>query len=344
VIRTIGLLLVAASASSVDVSGQEPPRVTLTRVAVSADTVELGDRFEVVLDLTVAPRSVAYVPDSLQGSGFEPFGPVQWSADPTDDGGVELSLRYPLIAFEVGVVTVPGFDVFAADAEEGRAIGSVSEGAVVGSFEAFVDGVSHVPSARMTSVPPQQIWVASVLHLDDMTHAIVPRPPADVAGGDRSWPATVLTLLFGATILSVAAVSLKDWHEARREGPPPVAVPPRSRALASLDALLDEGLHRTGRMREFFDRSSSIVRRYVEPMDDRWSPAWTSSELMSGLSKRASSLGAPTTGSLEEEMYEAERVKFGGLRPTPEVAEEHVSRLRLWIVDAPEPTPLEERE
>ncbi len=339
---TRGLVIVSVvlgAWSPLAISAQDVPRVTVTRVAVSADTLELGDRFEVLLDLRLAPGSVAYVPDSLSGPGFEPFGPVQWSVDPMNDGGAVLSVRYPLIAFEVGEVAVPGFDVFAADAEEGRAIGSAAAGSPVGSFEVFVEGVSRVPSARLTSVPAQEVWVASVLQLDDMTHAIAPRPPADVAGGDRDWPATVLTLLFGFTILTIAAVSVRDWSDARRKVAGAGVTSPRSVALTSLDALLDEGLHRSGLTREFFDRSSAIVRRYIEPMDARWSPAWTSSELMRGLTGRESSLGAPDAGSVADEMHSAEAVKFGGVRPDPDAAETHVRRLRHWIEATPADDP-----
>jgi hypothetical protein len=330
--RSVSVALwIACAGAPLVAEAQAVPRITVNSARMSADTIALGDRFEMSIDLSVGPGSVAFFPDSLQGPGFEPFGPAQWSVEPGADGRALLSVRYPLIAFQVGTVTVPEFDVFAADAGEARAAGLAREGAIAGSFEAFVEGVDRVPSARLRSVPSREIWVASVLLLDEVTQGVAPRPAADVAGGDRSWPATLLTLLFGLTIVAVAGVSLREWSETR-SGPTEVSIrSPRSEALEQLDALVSEGLHRSGQTRDFFSRSSRIVRRYVESMEVRWGPAWTSTELMEDLAELGTSVTTPDPAPLEQEMDLAEAVKFGGRRPEVEGAEAHVTRLRGWI-------------
>jgi hypothetical protein len=319
---------------------QTMPRLTVRSIALSADTIDIGDRFQLDMSIVLAPGSVAFLPDSLVGRGFEPFGPVEWTARASEDGTTELEVTYPLIAFQVGTVTVPEFEVFAADAAESTSRGMTSADVAVGDFETFVDNVAMLPSARLRAVPPQDIWVASVLILEDQEYGIVPRPAADVAGRNRNWPATALTLLFSTGLLAISAVTLRDWStdRAAHRSPPPS---PRAAALAALDDLLAEGSGEDPRA--FFTASSEIVRRYVETFDGRWGPPWTSTELMLGLhARRGDAAGTGTFGAsvpdpapLAREMAFAEAVKFGGARPESATSEGHVRALRSWIESAP---------
>ena len=325
------------------------PRIAVQSASVSADTVLLGDRFSLQVVLRLSEGSVAFLPDSLMGRGFEPFGPVTWESTDHPDGGIELVATYPLIAFEVGDVEIPEFEVYAAASTDGTRAGVVEPEQPVGHFDTFVDNVRLVPSARLTAVPARMIAVASVLHAEDMEYGIAPRPVADVAGGDRNWPATLLALFFGIALLSVTGVSARDWAVARGQVviPPPS---PKARALAELDALAAEGLPATGGERDFFIRTSEIARRFVESFEDQWGPSWTGTELMDGLTAYASGPAArgeapralPDTTPVRDEVTAAERVKFGGERPGAEGAEGHIGRLRAWIEavpDDPESTP-----
>jgi len=330
--------LVALAAPLGHAAAQDGPRITVTRASLSTDTIALGDRFELEVAVRLTPTSVAFLPDSILGRGFEPFGAVTWTSTTLADGGAEVTATYPLIAFEVGTVEVPEFEVYAADVEESARAGMTRGDEPVGSFGTFVDNVEMVPSARLRMVPAQQIWVASVLLLDDMEYGITPRPAADVAGGNRNWPATVLALFFGAALLGVATVSVRDWAATRSAAaatPPPSA---RTSALQALDELLASELLGAGRTRDFFARSSEIARRYVESFDSRWNPAWTGTELMQGLGQRAAAepLPAPDPEPLRNEVTAAEEVKFGGARPDADASEEHVRRVREWIAAVPE--------
>ena len=107
-------------------------------------------------------------------------------------------------------------------------------------------------------------------------------------------------------------------------------------ALRALDELAAGPLLAEGRTREFFTRSSEIARRYVEGFEARWGPAWTGPELMDDLTRR-SLAAAPAPAPLRPDLEEAERVKFGGVRPAPDLAREHVDRVRAWIAAAPPP-------
>lgn len=316
------------------------PRATLAQatpvrdVTLSADSIGIGDRFELRFTLVLPEGAVAFLPDSLETGAIESFGPVEWTASEVATGGLELAVSYPLIAFQTGSVEVPELDVFAAPAAEAATAGLAAPGDAVGSWQAFRESPAAVPSARRLTIPEHRVRVSSVLALDDLTTQLAPRPPADVSGGDRDWLSTTLATLFGVLLAGVTVVSARDWMRAERAtgfAPPP---DPRTRALEALDALIEEAPHRDGRMRVFYGRWSDVVRRYVEGFAPEWGPSWTSTELMADLqgAKRSVAVArALSADAIAAEMRLAERVKFGGLRPDVEAAEAHWRAVRDWV-------------
>ena len=319
---------------SVHLSAQTSP--TIHDVGLSADSVEIGDRVDLSFTLRLPEGTVAFLPDSLAAGAVEPFAPVEWTAEETADGAIRLSVLYPLVVFGTGPLTIPEVDLFVAPAEDAIAAGLASMGDRVGSWDSFREAPSAVPSARLLTVPGQSVQAASVLVLDDITTQIVPRPPADVSGGSRDWASTALVAFFGLLLVGVATVSTRDWMASRADDPPP---PPSARdeALAALDALLEEGLHREGRVQAFYVGWSDVVRRYVEDFADDWSPAWTSTELISDLQGRRRGVAierALTADAIAVEMRLAEEVKFGGLRPDADTAEAHLRGARDWIASS----------
>jgi hypothetical protein len=323
----------AQDASARSASARNAARLTVLDASASTDTVSIGDRFELLLTIDLAPGSVAFLPDSLVGRGFAPFAPVTWTKTGRQSTGLRLNVVYSLIAFDVGPVEIPEFEVYAADARQSVSAGLSTAGALVGSFEGFVANPASVPSARLRTVDAQRVYVASVLLMEDVSAGLQPRPAADVSGADRNWLWTLLMLTFGGLLAGLIGVTTRDL--AKRDPVAPVAPSPRSAALDALDELLSGGAHRDGRVREFFSRSSEITRRYVEAFDARWGPAWTSTELMDGLKEQPS--GQATTG-LDTEMASAEAVKFGGRRPESESAEDHWRAVHDWIEQTAEPS------
>lgn len=317
----VGSLLPAA------VRAQVVPRLTVDSTHISADTVGLGDAVDLRLWISMAPGSVLFLPDSLHAPGFEPLGPMRWSAD-RERSTVEVT--YPLIAFQIGDLVVPEFEVYGAAREEGVAAGMASTGDLVGNFDSFVDGAEHVPSARLRTVPPHGLWVGSVLIVEDASGGLRPRPPADVAGGSVSLLPLLLGLASAAALAWALIVGIGAWR--RERAATLAAVSARDAALAALAELRDSGAHREGRTHDFFTRSSEVVRRYVETLRAIWGPAWTSTELMEEL---RSTPDGTRSDELTREMAGAEAVKFGGRRPDPEEAESHLDVLYEWVEKRP---------
>lgn len=344
VLVTIPALAVVAGPHSVGAQSaptqSAPPQSALRQsapvesVALSSDSVEIGDRFDLHLVLRLGAGDVAFFPDSLEGPGVEPFEAVSWTSDSRPNGSTLLTVSYPLLAYQTGPVLVPDFDVFVAPRAEAVAADFAGDSDLVGSWDAFRESPASVASVRLLPVPPQQVMVATVLGLDDITTQITPRPPADLSGGNRDWLSTFLVAVFGVLLVGVTASSTRDWLRLRAMGPPVPPPTPKERALTALDELAASGMHGDGRVRDFYAGWSEVVRRYVEGFEAEWGPAWTSSELMADLQGPRRSLAAERSVGPEEIagiMRTAEEVKFGGVRPDPETALGDLDHARSWI-------------
>lgn len=327
----LGLVLGGRDRSVLAAPQQASP---LQSVTLSQDSVEIGDRFDLLLELRMGPEQVAFFPDSLAAPGVEPFEGVAWTSEAGADGGILLTVTYPLLAYQTGPVLLPDFDVFIAPRGEAVEADYASEEDVVGSWDVFRAAPGRVPTVQLLPVPPRQVMVATVLGLDDITTQITPRPPADLSGGDRDWIATLLVGLFGVLLSGVAVTSTRDWMRYRAMVPPPPPPTPKEQALSTLAEVEASGMHADGRLRDFYAEWSEAVRRYVESFQAAWGPAWTSTELMTDLQGHRRSVAVAASMGPEEIagiMRAAEEVKFGGRRPEPEVALGHLRQARAWI-------------
>ena len=332
----VGTATVAAQA----VDGGEQTQVSIS-ADLSADTVAIGDAFELHVTLMLPPGRTAYFPDSLEAAdGFGPLGRVEWTAEPASDGSSLLSLAYPLVAFDVGIVTTPEFEIFTGPTPPSDAsntplrTNTARAGNIVGSWDSLRDELGRqgqTSSLERIAIPSQRLWVASVLLLDDITQGLEPRPAADVTGGNWHWPSLIFIVastfaLGGVLMLSVGDLIGRDAElgaDAHARSLSPLEV-----ALDAMDRLLASGLHSDGRVKTFYAHSSDIVRRYVETWDSVWGSAQTSTELMRVLDHRATERADP---GLLAEMRSAETVKFGRRRPDAAAAETHAKKLRTWI-------------
>jgi len=316
----IGVFLIASAMLVTASFAQEGAAVSL-----SADVVPLGRIVELRVSVWVPPGSAVYFPDELPGTdALESHGAVKWAAAPVRDGA-QLTLTYPLIALGNGKVPTPDFDIRIGPAG-GAATGPALPGAsVIGP--ASLNSTAKV----LAHIAPAEVRVASLFELEGVLGGVGPMPPSDVVG--RDWPAAaIIILLIGTSwFLALQAGAIGRWRARLAQVRMP-AVPSmeetRRTALGELDDLLALGLHTTGRMREFYARTSHIVRRYVEAFDARWGPNLTSTELMRELS--AAESGAPVD-VLRAEMSEAEVVKFASVEAEAAAAEAHWRKVRRWV-------------
>ncbi len=339
--RQLGIALALLASGAAAGEGQVEESGA-SSVSLSADTVGLGDVFELRVTLRVPPRRVVYFPDSIVGvDGLESFRPVQWEAQPVEGEGADLTLTYRLIAFKVGIVSVPGFEVLTAPVADlaangdGDRRGVLPGGSVVGALsEVRGAGGSDVSYGR-SAIPSQRVWVASALMLEDIAGGLEPRPPADIVGSSWDWSSLVPVLVLSVLLIVVLAVTVWGWLWDRRmetAGTEAASVDsPEScwlEALDELDRVLGLGLHTQGRMDEFYTRSSGTVRTYIESLDPTWGSSLTSTELMARLEAQ---INGRASRDLRTAMRIAEIVKFGCLRPDGVAAEEHWRALRDWV-------------
>tara|TARA_B100000029_G_scaffold83979_1_gene74757 strand:+ start:2780 stop:3811 length:1032 start_codon:yes stop_codon:yes gene_type:complete len=304
--------------------------------SLSADTVGQGDVFELYVEVRVPSGSAVYFPDTVPSAfGLESFRTVDWKSEAFGDGGM-LRLIYPLIAFQVGLVPVPGLDVFVGPATgiEGP---SFHTGSVIGEWsgvtsDSGLEALERVPVAR------QAVWIASPIHPDDISAGLEPRVPSDVLGANWDWPSLILivslSIVFLIAITPLVMKMLTDQGGQEELLDASLGLDPAlarwQAALDELDQILSLGLHLNGDMEEFYGRSSRAVRTYVEALDAAWGPSFTSSELMVQLRRGINGSAVNLYGSMDM----AEVVKFGRLRPDADAAERDWRVLRNWVKES----------
>jgi len=319
---------VAVSATALSAQSARPVTVSL-----STDTIEMGDLFELHVSISVPPASIVYFPDTLAATvNLESAAPVRTLAEASEDGGARLTLIYPVMAFGVGTLPVPGFDVLVAPRGDQAGGPELPGGSFVGAWS---DVPPRTGSATLTRIPRRAVWVVPVFTPADFMAGIEPMPANDVVGGAWNWPSLALALLFSSVLAVTVVSTTKEWisrhggEGVAREDPTLEAL--RQRALRRLDDLFAEGLHARGQPLDFYTRSSGIVRSYVEAMDGEWAPHLTSGELMARLRARC---GEEAAGALPGQLGTAEVVKFGRLRPDTDAAERHWRQLRDWVEES----------
>jgi hypothetical protein len=302
--------------------------------ALSADSVAMAEVFDYAVRVPVPAGSIVYFPDSVPATpDVESFAPVRWDAERAEGGGATLVLTYPLIPFREGFVTIPAPDVFVVPREDGDEGERLPGGSLVGAW-------SDAPRALRfaTDIPSQRVWVRYVYTSQDIVDGLAPQPPRDVMGFSWSWPSIALVLLFSSVIGGAVTTTTRGWLATRQAPARPTSAGPPSLADARLHALsqLDRLLANVvagERVLELYTESSGIIRGFVERLRPDLGLDLTATESMERL--EAASEGSP---DLFAEMRQAERVKFGRLRPDRDAAEHHLRTVRTWVEDS-EATP-----
>lgn len=286
---------------------------------------ELGEVFQLDVRVRVAPGVVAFLSDTLvEAESSVSAGPGTWTVTVGPADSVEVRASYPVMGFLPGGVELPWVELWTKPAEGDETPGVRPAREHTEPFDSTVFEHALLYLGGVFIMPP------SGMVGDDAE--LVPRPPADVVGGERS-PALVAAV----ALLAVAGAALAWLLLAGRVGTgaePPVVLPPRDEALRELDRIRALGWHTNGRVTDFYDATTGVLRHYAERREpSRWRSALTSSELLAGMRQR---WGAEATEPLGPAVWTAECVKFGSERPGPDAAEADWAVIRDWIAGTTE--------
>jgi hypothetical protein len=197
-------------------------------------------------------------------------------------------------------------------------------------LEPFLSGRYEIPAFTFTfhdvnepetkhelTSEPIPVEVASLLGEDreelviEDIEGVVPMP--------RRATAWWLWLLVGAGVALAAGGGL-GWFFLRRNGRRRIERifrPAHEIAYARLRVLVAEDLVEAGRIKEFYERISSILRHYIEDRFDLHAPERTTEEFLDELS-RTDVLGAMDRKVLSEFLVHCDLVKFAQHDPTTE--------------------------
>jgi hypothetical protein len=286
---------------------------------------EFGEIFQLEVQVRVAPDVVVFLSDTMvDAASSVSAGPGTWTVTVGAADSIDIRATYPVMGFLPGGVELPFVELWTRPLEAGEEPGvrpsselppSERDGPGVDHALLYLGGVFIMPPSEMIG--------------DDAM--LEPRPPADVAGGDVSiW-------LLGALMLVGVAAAVVAWLLlAPRLGKSSPVVPllsPEEEALRELDRIHELGWHSNGRVADFYDATTGVLRHYAERRDpSRWRTALTSSELLARLREH---WGAAEIEPLGGTVWTAECVKFGGRRPDAEAAEADWARVREWIAREP---------
>ena len=282
---------------------------------------EFGEVFQLDIQVRVAPGVVAFLSDTLaEAENSFSAGPGTWTLTVGPADSVDVRAAYPVMGLLPGAVDLPLVELWTRPAVAGETPGVRPARDEAGldspAFEhalLYLGGVFIMPPAEMTG--------------DDAM--LMPRPPADVLGADRSpWLIAALALV-GVAVATILWLLLAARRASSSGTDLPLLLSPRAEALRELDRIRELGWHTNGRMVDFYDATTGALRRYAERREPKTCPAaLTSTELLAGLREH---WGPESVEPLRPTVWTAECVKFGGREPGAAAAEEDWSVVRAWI-------------
>ena len=316
--ETVGVT--GARAQSLDVSSE----VRLVGFAIEPAGPELGEVFDLRITVRIGPGVVAFLPDTLSpGDASVSAGSGEWSETSGPADSVDIRASYPVMGFLSGPVDLPRMELWTRPARVGEATGARPLRDLVDTGSGFGD------EFQLTLVSVGAVEIIPLSEMAEATGDLFPRPAADVLGGQ--WSVWFLSALVSALLgASLAGLLIYRRRLATRGDVQPDGRDrsPRGEALRELDRIRGLGWHTEGRMIEFYDASTGVLRRFSEQEEPDWSIALTSSELLVKLQSR---WGSNSVEGLGSTVSVAERVKFGGYGSEVETAEGHWATIRDWI-------------
>ena len=309
-----------ARAQSLD----RPTEARLVGFRVEPEAPEFGVVFDLQITVRIGPEVVAFLPDTLvPGNASVSAGTGDWNETSGPADSLDIRASYPVMAFLSGAVELPSLELWTRPAAAGEVGGARPANNLVGVEPVLGDELQPILIL---------VGATEIIPLSEMAGAaadLFPRPAADVIGGQWSiWLlSAVVTAIVGASLawLLISRQRLASRGDAELNGRDRS---PRGEALCELDRIRALGWHTEGRMVEFYDASTGVLRRFSEHEEADCGIALTSSELLVRLQGR---WGSDSVEDLGSAVSVAERVKFGGYGSKVETAEGHWMTIRDWI-------------
>lgn len=282
-------------------------------VRIDKGKLTIAETLLLELEATVGPGYEARMPkvDAV----LEHFGILDWNnlGNKLDkDNNVVSTYRYRLEPFLSGKYEIPAF-----------------------TFE-FVDVNSPETNTYKLDTEPIEVEVTSLLGEDRARLSI--EDIEDVVEMPRESSLWWVWVLLAVCIVGAAGA----WLLLRRKRAMElirIFRPAHEVAYARLRALVKEDLLKAGRVKEFYERISSILRHYIEDRFDLRAPERTTEEFLAELA-RSDLLGVGDKDSLGEFLTHCDLVKFAKHHPTNEQIQRTFDLVKKFI----EKTKSEERK
>ena len=282
----LGVALLALVAGGVWADESTPSPVAV-KVTAEPDTVTIGSRFRVTVEIQVQPgyELVFAQPSERLGE----FDIVDFGEGPKEQRGADTVVRrwFTLAGFETGHKIVPAPPI----------------------------RYRHTGDQQLTDAPEAHVVVTveSVLaKTPDATDVRDIRGPEPVPIDWRPWQ------VGGAALAVLVAVALLVRWLWRRRARGVVVAPPRPAhevAKAALAALRRQGLVERGELKAFYSALSDIVRAYLEGRFALRAPEMTTEEFLQATA-RGGGLERAHRQLLAEFLVESDLVKFAKHVPT----------------------------
>lgn len=262
------------------------------RLHLDRKEATIADRLELTIDVISAENYEARLP--AFGEKLDQFGIVDYRTPQPElvaDNKTRRSRTYILEPFLSGDYVIPPMKVEFWNKEEKEAKRHELE--------------TEEIKVTIKSLLPEDV---ANLHIHDIEDP-VDLPKAKVA--DRP----VLALVVGLLGAGAAAWAVWFFFFRRKQAAPVVVVPAHEIAYRELERLIAEDLPGKGEIKEFYQRISDILRRYIENRFGLHAPEQTTEEFLAALGADAT-LAPSHKGLLKDFLQHCDLVKFAKHEPT----------------------------
>lgn len=259
-------------------------------VRLDKDKITIAETVLLQFEAAIDPKYELQMPQV--GTRLTNFGIVDWDnlGDRLDENNnVVSTYQYRLEPFLSGNYQIPAFTFEFSDANSVEAK----------TYELTTEPI-NVEVTSLLGEDRENLVIADIEDVVDM-----PKPPSD-------WP---LWTLGGCAVTGAVIIAWLYLRRRRIQELVRIFKPAHEIAYARLKALVKDDPVAAGRIKEFYERISDILRHYIEHRFDLRAPERTTEEFLAELAL-ADVLGETDKKMLEEFLTHCDLVKFAKHNPT----------------------------